>query len=526
MRTYRSILNDVLGPIMTGPSSSHCAGCCRIGLTTRQLYGKEIDHAEIVFDEAGSYPNTYIGQGSNYGFAGGLLGYSTDDPRLKDALTIAKENGRAIQFRQENLGAIHPNQAEIRVMEHDSVVLKVMTYSVGGGMFQITKLDEFDVLIEGTEFQYFICCSTEQSQCIKAHIEESGFKAESENSPQTGRALICIKWYEDVSSVIGKIAETAEGVFYFRYTSPVVPNVKNEGSIPPYFNSQEAFSFARENDRETWKLLLDYETGYGYISETDITAQIQRVRIAMEKSMRPVDPVTSKKYGFLPYQAMRMRETLPTTATANAGLLDEAMFAAISVLENSSAHNIVVAAPTAGSSGVIPAAIIAVGRSMTKSDEEIEKALMVSGVVGVFIANQATFGGEVGACQAEIGSACSMAAAGVVQLLGGTIEQCFNAASLALQNMLGLICDPIAGLAEVPCISRNVAAVANAVTSANMVMLGYNPVVPLDEVIQTMAIVGTALPSELRCTCEGGLCMTLTGCKISNRMREKWAQNL
>ena len=151
---------------------------------------------------------------------------------------------------------------------------------------------------------------------------------------------------------------------------------------------------------------------------------------------------------------------------------------------------------------------------MGLSDGEICKGLLAAGLVGAFIANQATFGGEVGACQAENGSASAMAAAGIVQLMHGTAEQGFNAASLAMQNMLGLICDPVAGLTEIPCIGRNVSAAANAIMSAYMVLCGFDPVIPLDETIVTMGKVGEQLPDELKCTCRGGLCASPTGCRL------------
>ena len=520
MRVYRSILNDVLGPIMTGPSSSHCAGCCRIGLVTRQLFGKEIEHAEVVFDEDGSYPSTYIGQGSNYGFTGGLLGYETDDPRLKDAVEIAKEQNRQIVFRQEALGALHPNQAEIRIYDGDSVAMRVMTFSIGGGMFQIKGLDEFKVHIEGTDYQVFVCCRIPCAETLRRDLENSGFVVESENCPQTGRSLLCVRSHEDILSSVEHAVGDTEGVIYIRPVRPVVPNVRKQEN-PPFFNAEEALAYANGIGRELWQLLEDYEAGYGNISQGEISERIRSIRIAMEKSITPVDPTTTRKYGFLPYQAAGMRDALPAAETVNTGLIEAAMFAALSVLENSNAHNIVVAAPTAGSSGVLPAAIISVGRQLRKTDIEIERAIMSAGVVGVFIANQATFGGEVGACQAEIGSACSMAAAGIVQLLGGSIHQSFSGASLALQNMLGLICDPIAGLTEIPCIGRNVMAAANAVMSANMILLGFNPVIPLDEVIHTMNEVGHQLPSELKCTCKGGLCTTMTGRQMAKRMEKR-----
>ena len=140
----------------------------------------------------------------------------------------------------------------------------------------------------------------------------------------------------------------------------------------------------------------------------------------------------------------------------------------MAVMENGCAHRVVVAAPTAGSSGVIPASVVGVGRTLGRTEGEILDALWAAGLVGAFIANQATFGAEVAGCQAEIGAASCMAAAGVVQLLGGTVEEGFHAAALAMQSLLGLICDPVAGLVEFPCIQRNVTASVMAAAAANM----------------------------------------------------------
>ena len=160
-RVYSSIFNDVLGPVMNGPSSSHSAGCARIGFMTRCLYGKDITQADVVFEELGSYPSTYVGQGSNFGFTGGLVGIPAEDPRLKDAVSVAKEQGRKIVFKKAPLGFKHPNQARIDVFAADGhKEFSVMTYSIGGGMFQITELDEFQVAIDGSSRQVFICCET------------------------------------------------------------------------------------------------------------------------------------------------------------------------------------------------------------------------------------------------------------------------------------------------------------------------------------------------------------------------------
>jgi len=279
---------------------------------------------------------------------------------------------------------------------------------------------------------------------------------------------------------------------------------------PVFSTAAEALKYAEKTGKSMWEMAIDYESSLGNITHEEILKQAEHTLDIMKAATTPPDPQKTEMFGFLPYQSAEMQKKLHTIKTVNTGYLDKAMMYALAVMENSCAHHIVVASPTAGSSGVIPAAILAVGEEMGCTKEEIIKGLLASGLAGAFIANQATFGAEVAACQAENGAASAMAAAGVVQLLGGNAEQGFKAASLALENMLGLICDPIGGLTEIPCISRNVNAMANAVHSANMVMLGFDPVIPFDETILTMYEVGQSLPEELRCTCKGGLCTTKT----------------
>lgn len=512
-RTYYSIFNDALGPVMTGPSSSHSAGCAHIGLTARGLIGREITHADVIFEQQGSYPSTYIGQGSSYGFTGGLMGWAADDPRLKDAVTIAAAEGRCISFRKANLGFLHPNQALIRVYdESGGIEMSLMTFSVGGGMFRITEMDGFSVLIEGGDLQVFILCQAAAQPAIMQKLADLGFDPAEQTSE--GRCLLTVKPAHGADTAVLKELEAMVGVLYVRFAWPVMPVVKRQDQDPPFFNAEEALAYARKTGKSLWQLALDYECGYGHVTELEIEALVGRVRQAMAASTVAPDPNSTPVYGFLPYSCRNMEQNADRTRQIDAGLLTGAMQAAIAVMENSCAHNIVVAAPTAGSSGVVPASVVYTGMQMGLLREEIDRALLAAGLVGVFIANQATFGAEVGGCQAENGSASAMAAAGVVQLLGGTAEQAFAAASLSLQNMLGLVCDPIAGLTEIPCISRNVAAMSNAVLSANMVLLGFDPVIPLDETIRTMGRIGADIPAELRCTCRGGLCHTPTGCRL------------
>lgn len=182
---------------------------------------------------------------------------------------------------------------------------------------------------------------------------------------------------------------------------------------------------------------------------------------------------------------------------------------------------VIVAAPTAGSCGALPGAIIGMGTSMELHEDEKVKGLLAAGLIGVFIAAHATFAAEVGGCMAETGSGGGMAAAGIVVMANGTLQQALGAASLALQNSLGLICDPIGNRVEAPCLGRNVMAATNAVACANMALSDYNALIPLDEVIITMKKVGDEIHHTLRCTNLGGLSITAAAKQIEAQLEEQ-----
>jgi len=187
-------------------------------------------------------------------------------------------------------------------------------------------------------------------------------------------------------------------------------------------------------------------------------------------------------------------------------------------METKSSMGVIVAAPTAGSCGALPGAVFGTAHSFGFGEDEIVKAMLTAGLIGVFITSGATFAAEVGGCMAETGSGGGMAAAAIAEMAGGTLEQSIGAASLALQNSLGLICDPIGNRVEAPCLGRNVMAATNAVACANMALSNYNHLIPLDEVIATMKEVGDRIHNTLRCTNLGGLSITPTAKKIEGEL--------
>ncbi len=195
-------------------------------------------------------------------------------------------------------------------------------------------------------------------------------------------------------------------------------------------------------------------------------------------------------------------------------VVSDAISYAVGVLEVSSSMGLIVAAPTAGSSGVIPGVFIAVQEAFEFSDEMMTQALFNAGAIGYLITRNASVSGAEAGCQAEVGAASAMAASAVCELMGGEPEACLDAASTALTNVLGLVCDPIAGLVEAPCQKRNAMGASNALISAEMTLCGVRHIIPFDETVEAMYRVGKSMPSELRETAMGGIAATPTGCQL------------
>ena len=199
------------------------------------------------------------------------------------------------------------------------------------------------------------------------------------------------------------------------------------------------------------------------------------------------------------------------------GFTNRAMARALAVSENNAAMGKIVAAPTAGSCGILPGAVVSMLDEGRCSREAAVMALFTAGAFGMVIAQNASIAGAEGGCQAECGSAAAMAAAALVELMGGTPQQCAHACAMAIKNQLGLVCDPVAGLVEIPCIKRNVSGVTIAFSSAEMALAGIESKIPADECIGAMREVGCSIPSALRETAKGGLAATPTG----ERLREQ-----
>nr|WP_072832424.1 L-serine ammonia-lyase, iron-sulfur-dependent, subunit alpha [Clostridium collagenovorans] len=222
--------------------------------------------------------------------------------------------------------------------------------------------------------------------------------------------------------------------------------------------------------------------------------------------------------GLIGGDAKKIKKYADNNKSLSGEVMIKAMARASSSSEVNAAMGRIVAAPTAGSCGILPSVIITAGEQLNSSDEEMVKGLFTAAGVGNIIAQNATLAGAAGGCQAECGSAAAMGAAAAVEMMGGTPDMALHAASIVFKNILGLVCDPIAGLVEVPCAKRNIAGAVSALTTADLAMAGVKSVIPFDEVVDAMYRVGKQLPSELRETAKGGLAITPTGLKLEEQI--------
>ncbi len=279
------------------------------------------------------------------------------------------------------------------------------------------------------------------------------------------------------------------------------------------FGSVEALLSASA-DKPLWQAVLEDDCRDRDAAPEASLARMGKLWQAMKQSVLDYDPTRRSPRGLSGGQGARMA----TLANSICGpFVQEVMGVALKLGEHNACMGRIVAAPTAGACGVLPAVLIPFQRKEKLSDGDMVECLYVAAGFGQVIATRASISGAEGGCQAEVGSASAMAAAALVHARGGGAGQMAAACAMALQNVMGLVCDPVAGLVEVPCVKRNVMGAVNAMSCADMALAGLAGVIPCDEVIDAMGAVGRALPSSLRETGEGGLAATPTGRRIAER---------
>lgn len=288
------------------------------------------------------------------------------------------------------------------------------------------------------------------------------------------------------------------------------------------FNYSSIASIAAAAEKEGLPisaLVLSQQARQMEQTEEAVYEQMRRNYQVMSECIDPgCDPDLKSTSGLTGGSAYRMRRMSESGKSLTGSFLSGALYRALAVSELNAAMGRIVASPTAGSCGILPAAVLTMQAERNIPERDCVMSLFTASAVGMVIANNACLAGAQGGCQAECGSAAAMAAAAVVELAGGNPRMAEHAIAIALKNILGLVCDPVAGLVEIPCIKRNASGVAGALVAAELALAGIESAIPADEVIWTMKKVGDSMSSALKETAEGGLAATPTGRKLHEQV--------
>ena len=281
---------------------------------------------------------------------------------------------------------------------------------------------------------------------------------------------------------------------------------------------QEIFDAIEKTNQPFWRVVLATDMEEREVTEA---ASMERMRFTWQAMLDSVESYQGERRsvsGLVGGDGARVRDYAAREKTLSGDYLTEVIATALSVGESNACMCKIVAAPTAGACGVLPAVLVPLYKQGNIEEEDILKALYVASGIGAVIAYRACIAGASGGGQAEIGTASAMAAGALVSLRGGDAGQIANAAAMALKNLMGLVCDPVAGLVEVPCVKRNVVGAVNAISCADMALAGVTSRIPVDQVIDCMGDVGRRMPVEFRETALGGLAVTPFGQSVKEKM--------
>jgi L-serine dehydratase len=518
MKHIPSIFNDVLGPVMRGPSSSHSAAGNRIGRLCRDLVDGDLRRVVVEYDPNGSLVTTHVSQGTDMGLYGGFLGWEPDDPRLPDYGRHTESAGLEIEVRYESYGATHPNNYRLELEGTSGHRHQLQAISTGGGMIEVTEIDGHAVSMAGDFFETLAYLNDEaDAPAIHADVAAT-LESEGCEILEGPTGLIrCSSVRAPTQSQLESV-RNHRGVRELRLLRPVLPILSRQDLAVPFQTVEAMHAFNEGKGLALWELAIEYESARGAISPTEVIDKAVSILELMEQSVRTGLAGTHYEDRILPGQSVTFMEREAEGRLIPGDVLNRIIAYVSAILEVKSSMGVIVAAPTAGSCGAMPGSLLAVADSLGADREARIRALLEAGLIGVFIATHSTFAAEVGGCMAECGSGAGMSAAAMVGLAGGTLEQQLSAASLALQNSFGMTCDPVANRVEAPCLGKNVLAGSNALACANMALADYRHLIPLDEVIDAMYEVGKAIPHELCCTAKGGLSVTPTSKAIERRL--------
>lgn len=511
-KQYPSIFNDVLGPVMRGSSSSHTAASVRIGLILHQLRRPGKTKVDFFFQENSSLAMTYHTQQSDIGLAAGLLGLEAKDAKLLDSISLLADDDVDLKFHIIAEEAKHPNEYQALLKNEDGSSYSLTALSTGGGMIEIIEFQGFPVSEDGG----FHLALIENPKFLAD--KEPDLPAQSQIIEAKGKKLLLIRSEKDFSAAEKENMQrfASEEIIYL---NPVLPVHSQVTLKVPFTSVDGLIDYAEKYSLSASDAALAYESARSGLSKAELLSMMDHILTTMETAIENGIEGTVFEDRILGQQSHKLLD--PSFQFVGGNLLRDIISNISAVMEVKSSLGTIVAAPTAGSCGVVPGTVLTVAKSLNAEREIVLRALFVAGLIGIFIAFDSTFSAELAGCQAECGSGSGMAAGALAYLMGGDLRQILNSAAMALQSLIGLVCDPVAGRVEVPCLGKNILAGHNALACANMALAGFDPVILLSETIQAMDEAGRMLPAGLRCTTGAGLANTDTSRQIGEALSHK-----
>ncbi len=510
------IFNDVIGPVMRGPSSSHTAASWRIARICMAIFNLPLKRALIDFDKDGAWATNYREQGTVLGINGGLLDLNITDDRMKGTEAIATEAGIAIHYEVNAFPTNHANTVRLTLESVAGDPQQFIGISTGGGAFEIQKIDGFDVSLKGDYFELLVWTEGQRfPSCLQAINDDTRPVFQSFDGKST---LTNIKFSKPVPKELIRDLSDASGVKEFVVVDPVLPIVSGNETEPPFRTVSELLDYGEKNQLDLGELGLRYEQSGSGLPKSKLRQKMEQIIAIIDQSIDTGLKGTDYSDRILHQQSHLIEKAATAGKILQDSLLNNTIAYVTAIMESKSGMEVIVANPTAGSCSTIGGVVRAVAENLKSGTEEIINAYFAAGMVGVLFAQGPGFSAEEHGCQVECGAASGMAAAALVQLMGGTTREAISAASMAIQNLVGMICDPVADRVEVPCLGKNITAAMNGLSSATMARSGFNPVIPLNEVIETVIRVGKEMPACVKCTGLGGLAVTGTSEEIKEKL--------
>jgi L-serine dehydratase len=519
MKKFPGIFNDVIGPVMRGPSSSHTAASWRIARTALDILNDKLEKALVEFDGEGAWAPNYREQGTALGIEGGLSGLEITDERIRNTESLAIEKGLTIEYQVSSFPTTHANTVRLTLWGSSQKKIQIIAVSLGGGSFEIRSINGFNATLNGEwhELIIFIQGKPDIQEELKMRIPPEveflfqhkedltmlEFKSSFPFSPEFINQLQNYREIDEISII-----------------HPIMPVISGRQTEMPFDSLQSLSEYAEKNHADLGALGLMYEMCLSGLNERELNRKMDGIIQIIHQSIDIGLKGTFYKDRILQQQSHLIEKAEKEGKLENS-VINRIIANVAALMESKSSMEVIVAVPTAGSCGTVGGLLRAVAENIGSDHNELVKAYFAAGIVGAFFAQGPGFSAEEHGCQVECGAASGMAAAAVVQLMGGTAEQALGAASMAIQNMIGLVCDPVADRVEVPCLGKNISAAVNAYSSAIMAISGFDAVIPLEQVIQTVSRVSLSMPSCVKCTGKGGLSITDTSLFLKRILKQR-----